>query len=230
MTIRSIIDDVIHLLFPNNCLVCGENLIRGEELICFSCLHKIPKTNNHLITETETDKRFWGKVRIEKAVAFYTFQKGSSIQKLLHELKYRGRKDVGQMLGKKIAIELQQHATYNTIDVIIPVPLHKKRLKKRGYNQSECFANGLSEVLNKPVDNTSLFRAIENPTQTKKGVYERFENTQGIFELANPNAIKDKHILLVDDVMTTGSTLEACAQVLLKAEGTKVSILTIAVA
>lgn len=230
MTIRSIIDDVIHLLFPNNCLVCGENLIRSEELICFSCLHKIPKTNNHLITETETDKRFWGKVRIEKAVAFYTFQKGSSIQKLLHELKYRGRKDVGEMLGKKIAIELQQQGTFNTIDVIIPVPLHKKRLKKRGYNQSECFANGLSEVLNKPLNNTSLFRAIENPTQTKKGVYERFENTQGIFELANPNAIKDKHILLVDDVMTTGSTLEACAQVLLKAEGTKVSILTIAVA
>lgn len=230
MTIRSIIDDVIHLLFPNNCIVCGENLVRGEELICLSCWHKLPKTNNHMYAETETDKRFWGKVQIEKAVAFYTFQKGASIQKLLHELKYRGRTDIGEMLGKKIAIDLQQQGTFDTIDVIIPVPLHKKRLKKRGYNQSECFALGLSQVFKKPFDSKSLLRVIENPTQTKKSVYERFENTQGIFELTNPDAIKDKHILLVDDVMTTGSTLEACAQVLLKAEGTKVSILTIAVA
>lgn len=230
MNLNSLLQDLIHLIFPNTCLVCGENLVQGEDIICLSCLYKIPKTNNHLHPDNEIAKRFWGKVPIENTVAFYTFQKSSSIQKLLHELKYRGRQDVGEMLGRQIGITLQNSSDFQSIDLIIPVPLHKKRFKKRGYNQSVCFAQGLSEILHKPVNETYLIRAIENPTQTKKGVYERWENTQGIFELTDHTKLQDKHILLVDDVMTTGSTLEACAQTLLQSDGAKVSILTIAVA
>jgi len=230
MKIKTILDDIIHLLFPNTCLICGESLIQGEKIICLSCLFKIPKTNHHLKLGNETEKRFWGKVMIENAAGYYSFQKGSSIQKLLHELKYRGGKEVGLVLGKHIGLGLLRSPGFENIDVIVPVPLHKNRLQKRGYNQSEWFAKGLAVALEKPVDNQSLLRVIENPTQTKKNVYERWENTQGIFELADIEAIKNKHILLVDDVMTTGSTLEACAQALLISPGTKVSILTIAIA
>lgn len=228
MKIHSIFHDLIQLVFPENCLVCNESLIEGESIICLSCLYKLPKTNHHLNAENETAKRFWGKVRIENTIAFYEFQKGNSIQKLLHALKYKGEQEVGKVFGIQIAQVLQENQCLKDIDIIIPVPLHAKRLKKRGYNQSECFANGLSQILNKEVNTTSLFRAIENPTQTKKAVYERWENTQGIFELAEMDSLTNKHILLVDDVITTGSTLEACAQVLLQAKGSKVSILTIA--
>lgn len=230
MNLKSLFQDIINLIFPNTCLVCGENLVEGEDIVCLSCLYKIPKTNNHLIPENEIERRFWGKVRIENVVAYYGFQKGSSIQKLLHELKYNKRQDVGELLGKQIALGLQDASIFENIDVIIPVPLHKNRFRKRGYNQSACFAKGLSNVTEKPIDTTTLYRAIETPTQTKKTVYERWENTNGIFQLSNQESLKNKHVLLVDDVMTTGSTLEACAQSLLEAEGVKVSVLTIAVA
>jgi ComF family protein len=228
MNIKSLLKDFLHLIFPNNCLVCGENLVEGEEIICLSCLYKMPRTDYHLYPESDAAKRFWGKVQIEKTGAYFYFQKESAIQKLLHELKYRNGKEVGLFLGKHIGESVS--STFSDVDIIIPVPLHKKRLRKRGYNQSALLAEGLSEALQKPIDTSSLYRAIENPTQTKKGVFERWENTQGIFCIQSTANIRGKHILLIDDVMTTGSTLEACAQTLLKTEGVKVSILTVAVA
>ena len=226
----ALLHDLISLVFPTNCLACGENLVQGEDIICLSCLYHIPKTNNQFNAENETARRFWGKVPVVQACAFYLFEKGSVMQKLLHALKYKGRKDIGIMLGKEIGQALKNSNQFTDIDLIIPVPLHKKRLAKRGYNQSACFGEGLASILEKPLDTQTLYRAIENPTQTKKGVYERWENACGIFQLTKPEQLANKHILLLDDVITTGSTLEACAQTLLLAKGTKVSILTIAVA
>ena len=220
----------IDLLFPNLCIVCAESLVKGEHQICLKCLSQIPKTNYHLMTGNPVEKKFWGKVPVEMASSFYFFQKGSGFQKLMHELKYRGNKEIGELLGKYAAVDLIENDNYKGIDVIIPVPLHPKKQLKRGYNQSEWICKGLSSVLEKPMNTDSLIRVQENTTQTKKSVYERYENTMGIFQLKEPNELNDKHVLLVDDVLTTGSTLEACIQALLKTKNVKVSVFTLAVA
>jgi len=223
-------NDFFNLLFPDLCVVCGKNLLKAEQHICFNCLHAIPKTNYHLEVNNLIEKRFWGKASVYRGTAFFFFQKGSPFQKLLHALKYKGNKEIGVVLGKYAAADLLDSSDFSSIDVIVPVPLHLKRYKKRGYNQSECIAEGLSAILEKPIDISTLRRVRENTTQTKKSVYERYENTEGIFELMNKNAFSGKHVLLVDDVLTTGSTLEACIQALLEAEAITISIFTLAVA
>ena len=230
MTKFNPIADFFNLLYPDLCVVCGENLIRQEQHICLSCLSSIPKTNYHLQPDNPIEKRFWGKVPVYRATAFFFFQKGSVFQKLLHALKYRGNKEVAEKIGQYAAVELLQSDDFSTIDVIVPVPLHPGKYKKRGYNQSEWIGRGLSEILGKPQDITTLKRIKENATQTKKSVYERYENTEGIFECAQPETFAGKHVLLVDDVLTTGSTLEACINALVKAKGIKVSVFTLAVA
>jgi ComF family protein len=222
--------DFFNLLFPNLCVVCNENLHRNEHHICYECLNKVPKTNYHLQSNNPIEKRFWGKIPIQSATAFFFFQKGSPFQKLLHALKYKGNKGIGEVLGKYAAAELLDSPNFATVDVIIPVPLHPKKYRQRGYNQSECIANGLSQVLGKPQDTTTLQRIRENTTQTKKGVFERYENTEGIFELVNINTFSGKHVLIVDDVLTTGSTIEACIRALLITENIKISIFCLAVA
>ena len=223
-------DDFINLLFPDLCVLCDRALQKNEHQLCLSCLHDIPKTNYHLIADNPVEKRFWGKVPIFRATSYFFFQKGSSFQKLLHILKYKGNKEIGEILGKYAAIDLLDSPDFTSIDFIIPVPLHPKKYKLRGYNQSEWISKGISEILNKPLDTTTLLRVRENPTQTKKTVFERFENTEGIFELSNTTLLAGKHVLLVDDVLTTGSTLEACARALLETQGIKISIFTLAVA
>lgn len=221
---------LLDLFFPNLCLICGEGLVSGEEQLCLKCLSKIPKTNYHLTEDNPVEKRFWGKVRIESASSYFFFHKGSDFQRLIHELKYRGNKEIGIILGKYAAAELIQSDSFSSVDMIIPVPLHKKKYAKRGYNQSSQIGIGISKVMGKPLVVNSLFRKIESTTQTKKSVYERFENTRGIFELKNPSEVAGKHILLVDDVLTTGSTIEACIHALQQAENVKVSVFTLALA
>lgn len=224
------ISDFFNLLYPDLCVVCGENLLRNEQHICISCLSSIPKTNYHLIAENSIEKRFWGKVPVHRATAFFFFQKGSSFQKLLHALKYKGNREVGEKMGKYAAVDLLESADFRSVDVIIPVPLHPSKYKKRGYNQSEWIGRGLAEILGIPQDTVSLRRIRENTTQTRKSVFERYENTEGIFECVAPENLSGKHILLVDDVLTTGSTLEACITALLTCEHVKVSVFTLAVA
>jgi ComF family protein len=176
------------------------------------------------------EKRFWGKIPVFRATAFFFFQKGSPFQKVLHQLKYKGNREVGEVLAKHAAAALLESSGFLPVDVIVPVPLHPNKLRKRGYNQSECIAKGLSAVLQKPLDTLSLIRALENPTQTKKNVYERYKNTEGIFQLTDKKAFEGKHVLLVDDVLTTGSTIEACAEALLETEGVKISVFVLALA
>jgi len=222
--------DFFNLMYPDLCIVCGENLLKNEHHLCLACLHAIPKTNYHLIADNPIEKRFWGKVPVFRCTSFFFFQKGSPFQKLLHCLKYKGNKEIGEVLGKYAAADILVSPDFASVDVIIPVPLHPKKYKKRGYNQSEWIARGLSEILEKPQDIVTLVRVRENATQTKKSVFERYENTEGIFELSDLTILKNKHVLLVDDVLTTGSTLEACIRALLETEGIKVSVFTLAVA
>jgi ComF family protein len=220
----------LDLLYPNLCVICNESLVRGEEMICFHCLHQMPKTNYHLEKDNAVEKRFWGKVPVYRATSYFHFYKGSPFRQLLHELKYRGNKEIGRVMGRFAGIDLLDTDDFASIDVIVPVPLHPKKQLKRGYNQSEWIARGLSEALNKPVDTTHLIRTKENATQTKKSVFERYQNTQGIFALNDVTVFEKKHILLVDDVLTTGSTLEACALALMESSFVKISVFTLALA
>jgi len=226
----SVYSSFLNLLYPNLCVTCGSDLVKGEQFVCLKCLNEIPKTNYHLLKENPVEKRFWGKVPIENGTSYFFFHKGSKFQHLLHELKYKNNKEIGEFLGKYAAVEFLQNDDYKTIDAVIPVPLHPQKELKRGYNQSEWICRGISEVIKKPTNVGNLVRVQENTTQTKKSVYERYENTQGIFDLKNPAELEGKHVLLVDDVLTTGSTIEACMQALQKTNNIKISVFTLAIA
>ncbi|MGB4414549.1 MAG: phosphoribosyltransferase family protein [Paludibacter sp.] len=227
---KRIINDFTGIFYPNICLICGENLLTNECQICLSCLNQIPRTNYHLVNDNPVEKRFWGKVPVCRGTSFFYFHKGSPFQKLLHELKYKGNKEIGEIMGKYAAVDLLESTDFISIDIIIPIPLHPKKFAKRGYNQSEWIGKGLSEMLHKPQDLNTLRRTKENATQTRKNVFERYENTEGIFEITDKEALREKHVLLVDDVLTTGSTLEAAANTLLQIAGIKISVFTLAIA
>ena len=222
--------DMLDLLYPNLCIICNESLLRGEKMICMRCLHGIPKTNYHLQSDNMVEKRFWGKVALHRGTSFFFFQKGSPFQKLLHELKYNGNREIGEIAARYAAADLLESPDFCTVDVIIPVPLHPRKYARRGYNQSEMIARGLATVLERPVDFQHLRRIRENDTQTKKSVFDRYKNTEGIFHLTDKEVFRGKHVLLVDDVLTTGSTLEACMRALMETDYIRISVFTLAIA
>jgi ComF family protein len=226
----SALNDLAELFFPRLCVVCGYKLIEQEQWICLHCLHHIPRTNFHLEKENRVAQLFYGRVQIENATSFFYFSKGSKYQVLLHNLKYKGMKELGQEIGKHFGIDLLKSPEFSSVDVICPVPLHTTKEKKRGYNQSWWIASGIAQQMQKDLSADNLKRATATETQTRKTRFERWQNVEGIFELTNPEAFSGKHILLIDDVITTGSTLEACAQTILSHTNAKVSIATLATA
>lgn len=221
--------DFFGLFFPELCVACNTHLLSQEKLICTKCLYNLPKTNFHVDSENPVAQLFWGRVKIEHATAFFYFNKGTNYQEMMHHFKYHGKKEIGFVLGNHFGLQLKE-SPFNEIDVIIPVPLHPKKLKKRGYNQSDWIANGLANALEKTTDSSILVRSVETTTQTRKSRFARWQNVENIFRINDPSKIEGKHILLVDDVVTTGSTLEACANKILEIKGTKVSIVALAVA
>lgn len=229
MRLRQLFHAFVDLFYPNLCACCGQSLMQGEECICLSCYHDLPRTYFRDYTHNEAALRFWGKVRFERATAFYYFSKGTTFRKLLHNFKYHGAKEVGSYLGKKASEDLLLHHFMDGIDVIIPVPLHPQKEHKRGYNQSAWIAKGLSEGSGIPYSCSYTKRTIDNESQTHKNPYERHQNTQGIFEVLRAKDLEGKHILLVDDVLTTGSTLEACAHAFHAVPGIKISIFALSI-
>lgn len=225
-----ILNDFFNLIFPVSCSACGNVLMNNERIICISCNYNLPRTNFHIEPDNPVAVIFWGRIRIEHATAFYFFNKASRYRHLIHELKYKGRKDIGLELGRIFGYEMTASPVFRQIDLVIPVPLHNKKLKRRGFNQSECIARGISEAMKKPLDTSSVIRTVYSATQTRKSRYDRWLNVEGIFKVKNPIALYGKHILLVDDVVTTGATIEACATEILKTEGTKVSVAVLAMA
>lgn len=220
-------NDVLELFFPTLCVSCGERLVTQEKFLCFNCWSDLPVTNFHVNPENKVAQLFWGRTQIENATAFFSYKRGSNYQDLIHFIKYKGLKELGFETGRRFGIVLSESANFNKVDIVIPVPLHPKKQKKRGYNQSEWIAKGISETLNKPLSTNNLKRNLHTSTQTKKNRFERWKNVENIFEVSNPENLTGKHVLLIDDIVTTGSTLEACAFPLLKIDGVKVSIATL---
>jgi ComF family protein len=222
-------DDFFWMMYPSLCAACGRPLYTGEVCICTPCRYHLPRTGFHLLPENPVVKHFWGKVPVKHATAYYYFSKGERVQQLIHQLKYKGRKDVGQFIGELMGNELR-HSVFNTAELVVPVPLHKSKLKKRGYNQCDSIAEGLAAGLKIDFSLHALLKKEATATQTKKHRYERFKNVDNIFAVADEQEVKGKTILLVDDVITTGSTFIACADVLAAIPGTRIFVAALACA
>jgi len=222
------IEDFLSLIFPRTCLCCGNSLWKNENTICHFCNHHLPRTHFHLDNENPLCEVFRGRVAIEHATAFLSFNKGGKVQHLIHQLKYKGRGDVGVYLGTLYGRQLSSVPFFQSIQMIVPVPLHKTKYKQRGYNQSERFASGLASSMHLPVNCHSLLRIKTTETQTKKSRFDRYRNVREVFTIKDPAPLLGKHLLLVDDVITTGATVESCIQALQVVPGCKVSVACIA--
>ncbi len=218
--------NIIHLIFPKTCAGCSVLLIANENIICTTCRHNLPLTHHHRTTENNATHKFYGRLPIEYASAMLYFHKKGIVQQLIHNLKYRGRQEIGKVLGEWYVNDLKN--SINNIDYIVTVPLHKKRLRERGYNQVLTFSTALSKGLQIPMHNALLFRKKYSKTQTQKNLLKRTSNRTEIFDVLFTEQVHNKHFLLVDDVLTTGATLEQCGNALLKIPGARLSIVTIA--
>ena len=226
----SIFKDFISIFYPELCASCGNALTTAEDTLCLDCIFSLPETNFHLHRDNQLEKLFWGKVKIDSAVSMYYYSKGGKIQNLIHKMKYSGYKEIAYYFGKEYGNILIKQDEFKNIDFIIPVPLHKSKMKKRGYNQSEYFAKGLSGLMKIPYNACSLIAMSQSQSQTHKKRYERWQNVKEIFDLTNSDLFTNKHVLLVDDIITTGSTIESCMNVLSEVEGIRMSVASIAFA
>ncbi len=221
-------DGLLHLFFPQTCIGCGNDIIMRDELLCTGCTDNLPLTNFHLYSGNPLEKVFTGRLRLHAAAALMYFSKQSVIQHLLHALKYKGNREIGLHLGRMMGQLLNESPRFQDLFALIPLPLHPSRLKRRGYNQAEVICTGLAEQLKIPVISTAVKRIAKTSTQTHKGRMERWENMEGRFAVVDEAVIRHKHVLLVDDVITTGATLESCGSELLKVPGLQLSIASIA--
>lgn len=220
--------DFVQLFYPRLCVGCGDSLNREEQDLCLSCMMELPFLPlQEMLGGGFLEERFHGRVELEGVTALLLYEKESVTQRILHSLKYHGNKEIGLRLGKMLGAKLKG-SKYDWVDVVVPVPLHKNRTRSRGYNQSEWIAKGIAETLQKEVWTDVLWRVVENSTQTKKNSFERWENVKGIFQVCEGRDLKGLHILIVDDVLTTGATVEACALPLKTIEGVRLSVAALA--
>lgn len=226
--ITAFFTELFYLLFPPLCVGCKCLLLQKESCVCTKCENELPLLYYSKNKDNPIEELFWGKVKVEHASAHFLFVKGGVSQHMLHALKYQSRPDVGVFLGRNFAIKLKASNFFGELDLLVPVPLHPSRRRVRGYNQSEEIVRGMAVVLNLPFDFQNLYRAKANATQTHKSKSERYENVQSLFKIRNPNLFANKHILLIDDVVTTGATLEACVNAISECSNTSVSIATLA--
>ncbi len=227
---KEVASDFLHLFYPNLCFACASRLKKQEEVLCLQCHLSIPQTDFHLQKNNPIEKLFWGRVKVHSATAFLGFSKGGKVQALIHQLKYKKQKQVGIFLGQWMGQKLTQAGLQQNYDLVIPVPLHRKKIRKRGYNQSDLIAEGLSRGLQLPWSPDYLKKASNNESQTRKSRIQRWLNVESIYQVHHEEQLHGKSVLLVDDVVTTGATLEACAHSLLAIDGLQLHIATIACA
>lgn len=223
--------DFDDLLYPHTCAACAEVIGKNEKVFCAQCQVEIPKTDFHTHDKNQFYERLWGRFPFNYSLSFFWQEKGNKTQHLLHELKYRDRTQAGLAVGKWYG-EILSAVRHNILnaDIIVPVPLHAKKKHQRGYNQSDFFAEGLSESMQISWRADAVARIKETGSQTRKNKYQRWENVRDIFEVKKPELLENKHVILVDDVVTTGSTLEGCAKKILEVSGSSISLITIAMA
>ncbi|WP_276348760.1 ComF family protein [Daejeonella sp. JGW-45] len=227
-SLANLLQDLLSLFFPELCAGCGASLFSNEREICTSCIYHLPVTNFHKDPSNELAKQLWGRFNFKQASSFVFFRKGGRVQNIIHQLKYNKRPKAGFRMGELYAIALNNSETWQKPDLIIPVPLHPSRLRQRGYNQSERIAEGLASVLQVPVAPGSLVRTENTQTQTKRSRFGRYENLRDAFSCPDKKPLVNKHVLIVDDVMTTGATLESCCLALAGIDGLSISIITLA--
>ncbi|MGS2725481.1 ComF family protein [Psychroserpens sp. BH13MA-6] len=217
------------MFFPEVCRACGNHLSDNELQICTNCRHQLPLTNFHSDKENAVHKILYGRVPLEHATALLHFSKKGIVQQLMHNLKYRGHESIGQFLGEWLGNELQTETGYSEVDIVIPVPLHKSKLRKRGYNQVDLFGRALATSLDAEYNPSVLIKSVNSKTQVFKNRLNRNFKATNDFEIVNGSSLEHKHILLVDDIITTGATVESCASQLLMIEGLKLSLATMAI-
>lgn len=226
-SISSYLSDFVSLFYPNLCVGCDETLPKGSDYLCPKCHYNLPKTRTHELEVPQFSEKFQGVIPIQHILIYLHFYKKGVTQKVLHQLKYGNQPQIGELIGKWYGYDLLEAGFENSFDLVVPVPIHKKRLKQRGYNQSEHFGIGIAEVLNITINTADLVKTKHVSSQTRKVKLDRIKNVENVFEVINPNTFEDKNLLLVDDLLTTGSTLIGCAEVLLKCKPKSISIATI---
>lgn len=222
--------DFIDIIYPNACLGCEEPLVSNEDIVCIKCLHELPKTDFAADLDNPVLRIFNGRCFLEKATSYLRFVKGGMVQSLMHHFKYKGRTEVGERMTHLALSDLRKTSFFKDIDLILPVPLHPAKLKTRGYNQSEVIAKTIADHTHIDYKTDILLRKYYNQTQTKKSRFARWLNVKTVFAVDHPKNLEGKHILLVDDVVTTGSTIEACVTKLEHIPGVKISLFTLAIA
>lgn len=228
--LKNIFSSTVHLFYPHTCTGCGSDLLSTDNLLCLKCIHNLPHTNFAALANNQIEKDFWGRINLEAACSQFYFSKEFLIQHLIHQLKYKGDTKIGFYLGEIMGKTLLKSNRFSTIDALVPLPLYADKEHKRGYNQATVICNGMSAVMNIPVLNEAVVRKQATETQTRKHRTERWENVKDSFKVAKPGELSSKHVLLVDDVITTGATLEACGNVILQQGDVKLSIATLAYA
>ena len=220
--------NLLSFFYPRLCLACGNAMYHHEKLICLECEFHLPETKYHQLPNNQLCDIFLGRVKIENVASLFFYRKGGGVQQLLYALKYKGKKEVGVYFGEYFGKLLKQSTLFQEMDMIIPVPLHPKKLRKRGYNQSEAIAEGLSRGMGVPYYTQIVIRQIFTDTQTKKNRISRWENVKDVFEVTDSSLLQNKKILLCDDILTTGATIEAVAQKIISIEGTRIWVVTLA--
>lgn len=220
--------DIFYIFYPNLCVTCSKNLLQNESIICIECRHDLPIIDITDYQKNEIASTFYGRIPIKNVASFLYFRKIGKTRDLIHQLKYKGNQEIGRFLGDWYGYQLKESGQFNDVDFVIPVPLHSERLKKRGYNQVTKFAKSISIQLQTEYKPNVLLRISSSKTQTLQKRFERFTNAKTNFKLTNSTIFEGKHILLIDDVITTGATIESCCSELLKTKNIRISIVTIA--
>jgi len=229
LSIKEIKESVVHLFFPHVCTGCGNDILSKDSTLCMRCIDAMPETNFEIHPDNPVEKMYWGRLPLTSGTAQFYFTKESLMQHLMHQFKYKNNRDLGLQLGRLMGDQIQKAGRIKA-DALIPLPLFPIKEKRRGYNQAMLLCLGMAEAMHIPVIDNAIIRPQHTETQTKKGRIERWKNMEGKFVLNDPVAVANKHLLLVDDIVTTGATLEACGNELLKADNVKLSIACLCVA
>lgn len=230
MPLKQYLEDFSRLFFPNICKGCGRDLFNSKNMLCWQCLKELPKTGFERHDDNPTARIFYGRLPVQHAFSYLYFNKGSLTQHLVHQVKYRKNLPLGRYLGELMANGMLENGLYDDVDVLVPLPLNKKKLAKRGFNQSMLLCEGMSAVLNKPIENIAVLRKKFTETQTHKSRLERLMNVEEVFGINDAHLLENKHALLVDDVITTGATMEACGKILCSVPGLRLSMASLAAA